>query len=224
MTLDLVIEISPKKYSEKGIEYQDKYIDNEITFEKYWDNCLKNSLLENIKPIKSKTFLIDTSTITDEQLALILDTEFETLLEQKITTFDWEKYLDEGIYIHGGVILKKDNEVLIQPTCCVDFGDIQNWFAIENAKNSWSQLWIGHPWVFYRKNGQFIEFTDYTEDSSTLKTVKHQFKIDRFFATLTDFKSKLLDFEKRIERILTMLDVKNPSIVAKQIIGNPLVL
>lgn len=66
----------------------------------------------------------------------------------------------------GGIAVKKDNEIYIQPMCCSDMSDLRNWQNIfTHPSADWTTLWIGHPWVLYRKENGKVIFSYYIESS-----------------------------------------------------------
>ncbi|MEN7546988.1 hypothetical protein AAG747_03665 [Rapidithrix thailandica] len=66
--------------------------------------------------------------------------------------------------ISGGIVVKMEDEFPIEPTCCGDLGNLLEWENIfKEGTEKWQPLWIGHPWIFYRKTNNKIEFSDYFE-------------------------------------------------------------
>jgi hypothetical protein len=45
-------------------------------------------------------------------------------------------------------------------------GNIKGWEdLLKNESTRWTELWIGHPWVYYRRNNECVEFSEYTEST-----------------------------------------------------------
>ncbi len=220
MRLNIVLEIGPKKYALNGNLYQDEYLKNKIDQKTYWLKCLTESNLENLQPIKENSYFVDVETISDEALTIILDKELEVLLEKNINEINWEEYKDEQVFLHGGLVLEYENKVIIEPTCCTDLGDISNWEEIKTApEDKWIMLWIGHPWIFYRRKNTIIEFSDYTQTEKGLFP-KYQLNLAEFYQALEKIKLKKAQFEKRVKQILEEMNLKHAAEIAQGITAN----
>lgn len=47
----------------------------------------------------------------------------------------------------GGLVLKRDDEVLLEPECCADLSDVYGWWeAAQYRESKKRDLWVGHPW------------------------------------------------------------------------------
>lgn len=124
----------------------------------------------------------------------------------------------------GGIVLKHKNQFLIEPTCCGDIGNIYEWLnIIEEEKKNWSQLWIGHPWVFYKKDKDLILFSQYYEKNiEEIKDIKISFQTDckNLKSQLKVLLKEHLLFENKIQRLLSEIGIKNAAQIAKLLTGN----
>jgi len=106
----------------------------------------------------------------------------------------------------GGIVIKEKGKVVIEPTCCSDLSDFLNWEEIGNtALDKWTQLWIGHPWVFYKRIHETILFSDYTEDSlEDCKEIPVKYKISVYelMAEIKLIKEGYNMFENRVLNVL----------------------
>ena len=153
-----VIEINPFKYSQE--DYEIPELSDSSSSEERDDRWRKaiSTLDLNLKLIEEDSYFVDIETIDDENLKIILKIVFD----DRDIDIEEENYL---MLFDGGILLKKDNELLLEPQCCADLEDIKNWeYIFKNSSSDWSQLWIGHPWIFYKKENGKIQFSDYTED------------------------------------------------------------
>jgi hypothetical protein len=192
-----VIEINPFRYSTK--EYELPELSDSPSSEalhQRWQKAI-TTLNLNLTPIKKGSYFVDIETVDNENLKIILKVVFND-----IETED-EDYL---MLFNGGLILKKDDEILLEPTCCVDLADLKEWeYIFENDSLEWSQLWIGHPYVFYRKNESKIEFSEYTELMlSELENIQYVFDIDEseLKTEVNKMKTQQINFNNRVIELL----------------------
>ncbi|MGD1320443.1 hypothetical protein [Chryseobacterium sp. 2R14A] len=166
-----VIEIDPFKYSQEDyeiLELSDAPTSKER--DERWQKAI-SSLDLNLKPIQEGSYFVDIETLDDENLKIILKVVFEDV---EVEGTDFLSLFD------GGIILKENNKIFLEPQCCADLEDIKNWeYIFENNSLDWSQLWIGHPWIFYKKENEKIQFSDYTENIlSEIENIKAVFEIN----------------------------------------------
>ncbi|MFC7772407.1 hypothetical protein [Flavobacterium sp. GCM10027622] len=126
--------------------------------------------------------------------------------------------------IYGGIVVSDDNVLLIEPTCCGDIGNMKEWESIFDEKsNGWIQLWIGHPWIFYKKENGKVEFSDYTdlnlEDFKDIKS-KFLFSEEKLKKEIEKIRSQQNKFELRIRKTLDKIEIINSERIAKLITGN----
>lgn len=192
-----VIEINPFRYSKE--EYEIPELSDSPSAEalhERWQNAIATLNLD-LNPIKKGSYFVDIETVDDENLKIILKVVFND-----IETED-EDYL---MLFNGGLILKKDDEILLEPTCCVDLADLKEWeYIFENNSSGWSQLWIGHPYVFYRKNKGKIEFSEYMELMLTeLENIQPVFEVDEseLKIEVDKIKTQQINFNHRVIELL----------------------
>ncbi|EDP94858.1 hypothetical protein U8527_14995 [Kordia algicida OT-1] len=153
-------------------------------------------------------------TIEDKELEIIVATY---LKDKKLT--EYEDCLNA---FFGGIVLKEGSEIIIQPQCCGDISDITKWETIgEMNSRNWKQLWIGHPWVYVKKQNADIEFTEYTEDDKEMEELKIQYKASQEIIVEEFQKARkiLIDFQQRIYQILKKKNIENALEIAKIITG-----
>jgi len=192
-----VIEINPFRYSKE--EYELPELSDSPSSEdlhERWQKAISTLNLD-LNPIKKGSYFVDIETVDDENLRIILKVVFND-----VETED-EDYL---MLFNGGLILKKDDEILLEPTCCVDLADLKDWECVfENNSSGWSQLWIGHPYVFYRKNEGKIEFSEYTELMlSELENIQPVFEVNEseLKTEINKMKERQINFHHRVVKLL----------------------
>jgi len=75
--------------------------------------------------------------------------------------------LPEGLSIEDpGLALLHDGDPIVLPTCCADENNLDEWRSmLLEAGESWKMLWIGHPWVSWKRDGDDICLSDYHEST-----------------------------------------------------------
>jgi len=211
------IEISPYDFANSEYEYPNgssAELPNE--WDKFWKKCLADKNLENLNSIRKGSYLVDINSIKKLELKEILKSELK-----EVELDDFEEQIGK---IYGGIVMKTKDKFPIEPTCCGDIGNLYEWEEIfESANADWKQLWIGHPWIFYRKANNEIEFSDYYEANiDEIKNIKSILKIP-----INDLKNKLeiakneqINFERKIQIALEEMGIKNSNRIAKLMTGN----
>jgi len=192
-----VIEISPFRYSQEDYEIPD-LSDSPTSKEQdeRWQKAV-STLGLNLKLFQEGSYFVDIETIDDENLKIILKVVLEDV---EIEGTDFLSLFD------GGILLKENDEILIEPTCCSDLENLKDWqYIFENNSSEWSQLWIGHPWVFYKKEDEKIQFSDYTENTlGELESIKPVFEINESDLKIEIDKMKMqqVKFNNRVIKLL----------------------
>ncbi|KFF10837.1 hypothetical protein [Flavobacterium hydatis] len=209
MELINTIEILPSEYSNNDYKSPDSsFLESKIEWYNYWKKCISDSNLEKLEPIEKGSFFVDLNTLNDNELKIIL---LKTLTE-----IDLENIDDEISHLFGGIVLKFNDQILIQPNCCCDIGNLSEWLKILISKeNEWHQLWIGHPWVFFKTVDDLIYFSDYTEKNEA-QNLDEKFSISKvlFEKNLKKIKQEQEEFKIRIERNLIELNIQQPKEIA----------
>ncbi|MCS4305511.1 hypothetical protein [Chryseobacterium sp. BIGb0232] len=194
------IEINPFKYCKEDIQLPTvtEYPDPEEWFMKWEEMACQLKI--NFNTIKKGSYLADIEAIDDEGLQTIIDVR---LSEVEFDDPGEEVFL---LSFDGGIVLKKDGEILIEPSCCGDLSNIEDWQKIFDSPSSeWKDLWIGHPWVLYKRENGTISFSEYTEDNiDDIKNIKIRFEVDEsaLKAELEKVRQQQIHFKNRISGIV----------------------
>jgi hypothetical protein len=213
------IEVEPYDYTEN--EYKSprtSKIETPEAWAGFWYECISDSNLQNLKPIETGSYFVEISKIGDAELKIILQNQLK-----EIDLSDFEEYL---VQLCGGVVIidTDTDKVIIEPSCCGDMSDIKNWESIEFSElNKWNHLWIGHPWVFYKKTEEHISFSDYTDYN--LEEFKNISEIYRFpeqelISQIKEIRKNHDNFDTRIKRNLIEMGIDNAEGIAKLMTGN----
>lgn len=209
------IEVSPLKYSKEEYELPEisDYPDAEEWYRKWEEAVSKLDL--GFHTIQKDSYLVDIETIDDEDLQMILETNLQEI--------DLEEFEDQIIAFDGGIVLKDNGQVLIIPTCCGDIGNIKEWQQIfENKTSDWSEIWIGHPWIFYKKENGKIQFSDYSElNIKDVTDMKPIFEVDESELKIEFEKVKQhrINFKNRIAEVLEKMNFENSERMSELMTG-----
>ena len=217
MRLINTIEISPYDFSSKEYECPNgSSIEFPDEWNQFWKNCISDKNLGRLESISKGSYLVDIRTINDDELSEILKSE--------LTDVELLDYEEQVAGISGGIVLEENNMIYIAPSCCGDIGDIKEWENIFYSEfNKWNQLWIGHPWVYYKKMNGFIEFSNYTESSpEDLKDIEILVRVSelQLQTELKKVREHQYEFEFRIRKTLEKMGIVNAARISKLMTGD----
>jgi hypothetical protein len=109
----------------------------------YWVESLADARIKGLKPIERGSWHVPTTQFTDPALLRrVLEVTFQNLLQGGFS-------VDlECLPLDGGLALRCQSQVLVEPGCCADLGDIAGWRqAAGYRKAKWENVSNGHPWV-----------------------------------------------------------------------------
>jgi len=215
MELITAIEISPFKYSKEEYELPE-IIDLPDSEEWYkrWTTAVSTLDLD-FDTLDKNSYLVDIETIDDKNLQIILEVNLQEI--------DVDKFEMQMMPFDGGIALKENDQVLITPTCCGDIGNIKEWQKmLENNSTEWSELWIGHPWVFYKKENGKIQFSDYSDSSlNEMESIQPIFEVDgsELKIEIGKIKKQQINFKNRIFNILKKMKIENAEKISELMTG-----
>jgi hypothetical protein len=147
----------------------------------------------------------------------INDADLKILVEKELQDAEMVENGIEGISrFCGGIVIINDKEV-IHHQCCGGISDYKNWVEfLEESPSEWTEIWIGHPWIYGRISNNIIELSDYIEHTGALKpeNLRIKTKIDvSTFKTALDI--AVLRIAEIKARILAILLVEMPEIAVE---------
>jgi hypothetical protein len=217
MQLINTIELSPYSFASREYDYPTgSSMDLPEAWDQFWKKCISDKNLERLEAIRKGSYLVDIRTINDEELETILINELK-----EVELSDFEEQVNR---MYGGIVLEVNENIYIEPTCCGDIGNIKEWESIfETELNNWTNLWIGHPWIFYRKVDGIIEFSDYTESNlADLKDIEILISVSEseLETELKQIRQQQNDFEYRIRKVLDKMGIAGSERISKLLTGN----
>lgn len=191
----------------------------------YWYACLADAGIEGLKPVGFCCVPMEQFTSVHVLERLIHACRFEDDSDSPENSFD--RFLDPEehlIAFSGGYALSLDDRIVCTPRCCADLANIEEWqMAADYRLTDWKMIWIGHPWIDVRYDGDCLVFIDPTENEGQGEWIGEisiapdllQQAIDQAKQSVRDFYRRLLPVVERlvpsgkavqIARILTAVD------------------
>lgn len=175
---------------------------------KFYQEAIKsNSLIEN--GVDNE---ISIENLSDEFIKKTIDTKI-----QNITPDHYEFNLAG---LDGGLRIQHRHKV-IEHQCCSELNDYKNWRKILNEPcQEWTEIWIGHPQIFYRIKGKNIELSEYY-DVLPEENVQIKFSLNKdvFSEKLKSELKKLEDFKKNLYRIIDNGNYLNKEVLKKALLA-----
>lgn len=109
---------------------------------RYWHACLADSGITGLIPLYPGSRHVLVRELDGEETLLKI---LRTLLREEGST---EAPADDEDVpaLDGGLALFSQGELLVEPTCCSDLGNLSEWRSAAAYRDpEWRILWIGHP-------------------------------------------------------------------------------
>jgi hypothetical protein len=159
--------------------------------------------------------------IDEFQNGLILENVDQETIVAVINNHIGDRKINSGeemFVFEGGVYLKYNDHIIVSQ-CCGDISNVENWRAIFEENNTYfKDLWIGHPWIFYKFDETKVYFTDYIEQHNS-DELKIWFELDKnAFHELLKEKIDLFDQQKiRILDVIERNNFRDKEILKRQL-------
>ncbi|HVW00603.1 MAG TPA: hypothetical protein VHB77_09690 [Planctomycetaceae bacterium] len=122
----------------------------------YWSACLADSEIRGLAPLRSGSWNVPVRNIDGPNLRRILALTFEkwggleTLRDPACSPL-----------LSGGLALRSDGNIMVEPNCCADLRNWEDWVEAANYQGTdWQMLWIGHPWLSVRYEEAWLIISD----------------------------------------------------------------
>jgi hypothetical protein len=155
----------------------------------------------------------------------INDADLKILIEKELQDAEMAENGTEAIgRFCGGIVIINDKEV-IHHQCCGSISDYKNWITfLEDAPTEWTQIWIGHPWIYGRISNNIIELSDYIEHTGALNpdklVIKTRIDLSTFKTALAAAVLRIAEIKARILAILLVEMPETAVEVANLLIDN----
>ena len=152
-----VLKFEPFRFAVEGRSSPSGYYENmPEEWYRYWLESLADSGVTELMPVEKGSWHVPTREFTDSAvLGRVLEVIFQNLSERGLS-------IDlECLPLDGGLALRCQSQVLIEPGCCADLGDIAGWReAVGYKKGKWENVSNGHPWVSIRYDAPRLILSD----------------------------------------------------------------
>lgn len=141
-----VLELEPSRFSVPTRPYPSRsYPEVPEEWHRHWSDCLADSGLSGLRPIRCGSWHVATAEFADA-------TRLRRLLQSAFRDIGGIQALcdpDHRAPRNGGLAFRcRTQNLLIEPGCCADLGNLTGWQAAVAYKGeAWQELWIGHPWI-----------------------------------------------------------------------------
>ena len=179
-------------------------------------NSLKYIFKNTIEYFGPKLFSIDPISTEFKGLFDITkfsDQDIDKLIEENIRGKNVEELEDELHNLLGGIVIMREDKILIAPNCCGDLSNIYSWEEIKSSTSSeWTKIWIGHPWIFYRKLDGQIEISNYYDEDKpeiNFENIKFALSEKQLEEGLKEVRTMQESFQERLSNRLKRKNIKN---------------
>lgn len=209
-----VVELASWSFSERPSPEGPSRANPDAWF-RHWLDCLADFGITGLSPIQAGSMHVAVSEFIDlGKLAQVL----ARLVEAEALSAP-----DGPGVLSGGFAVVTEGRVLVEPSCCGDLGNWNDWqSAALCRKAEWEILWIGHPWLSIRSEGDDLIVSAPHESSEPVPT----WILDRHLIApaLTRTRTELECFAQRLAQSLyasgnNISDLTN---VARALAGLPL--
>ena len=136
----------------------------------------------------------------DEELISLIVDDYIKEINNEVDENFWTSF-------EGGLLISY-GEARLGYTCCNDFSsNLREWRQVLLDQNlSWTDIWVGHPWIYYKIEEGFIVFSDYTEEENLIKELfRVEFDVFKF-----DLQKMLKEVEVFIENMKDYIKERYP--------------
>jgi len=143
-----VVEVEPYHYSSIEMPRQDA---TPSDWAEYFQLCMADAGFRDVAPVVPRSNFVVASSIVGNPLLerMIVEELNGTGLPGFSVMVELEdrEPLDRVSPFSGGLALIAAGELLLQPNCCGDLGDVQGWKRALDTAPEPAVVWIGHPEV-----------------------------------------------------------------------------
>lgn len=212
LIISAVIELAPSDFAK-----QEYHSPNGSRFEypkewnEYWQKSLADAELINVQEIIDGLGMIDITTIELTELMIILKNHLQDVDTNNV---------DEIHPLEGGIVIQQEEKSIV-PQCCVSLSDYKAWEAfLEEKPQEWSEIWIGHPWIYARIVQGQIEISEYCEYNPPTGHPVWRVNLKKFEEVFEKVIFKIKQFKQVVAEVLHQIGVVNSHLVAQILIEN----
>lgn len=205
-----VVELPPGTFATESREHPDvSSAEEPVAWTKYWSDSLEDSGLSGLHAVSPASWFVLAKHLGTSELAIVLAKE---LSESSIPGFpdsdgEIEDCLEEAIgALSGGYALVDGSEVLLEPNCCGDLGNLSDWReALRRDGAEWEDLWIGHPQLCFRLREDDAEIKETQEYEQPQHPRHFSVSAEKLRTALKEAAIEQEQFESKVRKALSEL-------------------
>lgn len=212
-----VLELTPSKFATQTRESPSgSSWEVPDDWSRYWSDCLTDSGITSLRPLRSGSWHVPTVNFdVPSNLHRFLEMTFHNW-----GGIDCLSDPDCNAVLNGGLaLLCPASDVLIEPGCCSDLGDANNWkLAAEYRGAEWQMLWIGHPWLSFRYQTPWLILSGPHE--SNVPSDRWGISPAELNKAISDAMAELTRFAEEIARHLPVMGYRDaPETMGRKLVG-----
>jgi hypothetical protein len=194
-----LVELSPLQFATKQRETPNgSSAELPDEWHRYWVDSLGDAGVVGVAPLYPGSWHVATTELSaPETIRRVIEVTFRD--EGGIGIFadpELERPLSGGI-----ALFRRRRELVIEPTCCTDLGDLHHWRkAAVYRGDEWETLWIGHPWVSMRYESPWLILSDLHEGGEP--SARWAVRPEDVGGAVTEAEAELLRFATRVADVL----------------------
>lgn len=216
-----VIEISPWRFP-KGPEIMDKLSTEELSDDELFETAVlevyQTHGINNIERLNSyhqrstKISKITPSDLSGFVEAELFDAEISNNGTDLVDAFE------------GGLFIEFDGNAITH-SCCGKISNYKNWEKFLTTKpTDWSEVWIGHPWVYGKINNGRLSLSDYFDETMQIPKddsfIKYEFDLADFESKFNNAVLEIHDFKDSIKKYLESIKSPYAEIISNLLLEN----
>jgi hypothetical protein len=120
--------------------------------------------------------------------------------------------------VESGFALCCGQEVLVEPSCCADLGNLAYWReAAAYRGEEWQMVWIGHPWLSVRFQEGWLILSQPHESEPPL--ARWAVRPEELESAVVRAQAELEAFARRLQPAFEALGASDPATVARNLAG-----
>jgi hypothetical protein len=162
LALRPVLELEPGRYAREGRSFpRESGAEAPHLWDRYWRDSLADAGIGGLEPLRAGSWLV-------ELHHLERDDVLRAIVERALADMDPDDDpCDRVGPLDGGYLLACDDEPIIEPRCCGDLTNLDDWRGAAECRAVEPQtLWIGHPSLLVHRDGDHLVLEETTESGS----------------------------------------------------------
>jgi hypothetical protein len=202
-----LIELDPSLFRKADRSPPDIGSEDTAGWERYWLDSLADSGIVGLKPFLGYWLVAVSDLVHPQHLARLVEVWIDRCEAWAGDTSDdgtRAVNLDELGPLNGGYCLQAHGEGWVEPGCCSDLGNIEEWAkASVYRSEAWEMVWIGHPWVSVRYSEGLLVFSkphesNFPDDWFAIEPGALNLAVDFARVKLEQFELTLLPIVERL--------------------------